>query len=114
MVKTPPYTPHRGDLVWIDFSPHKGHEQANKRPAVVLSPRGYNTKSGLALMCPVTSQVKNYPFEVPFATNKISGAVLADQIRTLDWHARPISFIRKLPPENIREIQEKIIALIAE
>lgn len=114
MVKTRPHIPHRGDLVWIDFSPQKGHEQANKRPAVVLSPKPYNMKSGLALMCPITSQIKNYPFEVPFATSKLSGAILADQTRSFDWRARPISFIQKLPPEKIREIQKKIILLVTE
>jgi len=114
MVKTSRYTPDRGDLVWIDFNPQKGHEQANKRPAAVLSPKSYNIKSGLAFMCPVTSQVKGYPFEVPFAASKISGAILADQMRSLDWHARPVSFIQKLPSETIHELQEKVVLLVTE
>ena len=108
------YTPHRGDLVWIDFTPHRGHEQANKRPAVVLSPKSYNAKSSLALMCPITSQIKGYPFEVPFVASKISGVILADQIRSLDWRTRSVSFIQKLAPEKVRELQEKVIMLITE
>lgn len=114
MVKRQPYTPDRGDLIWVDFNPQKGHEQANKRPAVVLSPKIYNAKSSLVVVCPVTSRAKGYPFEVPLVTEKVSGAILADQIRTLDWHARPTSFIQKLPEGKIREIQEKIIVLIVE
>lgn len=112
MVKKHLYAPDRGDLVWIDFNPQKGHEQANKRPAVVLSPKIYNAKSSLALLCPVTSRMKGYPFEVSFAAEKISGAILADQVRSLDWRARSASFIQKLPPEKVREVQEKIMALI--
>jgi len=112
MVKTSHYTPDRGDIVWIDFNPQKGHEQANKRPATVLSPRSYNIKSGLALMCPITSRIKGYPFEVPFAASKISGAILADQVRSLDWHARSVSFIQKLPPGKLHKLQEKVVLLV--
>lgn len=108
------YIPDRGDLVWIDFNPQRGREQANKRPAVVLSPKAYNAKASLALVCPVTSHVKGYPFEVLIATSKVSGAILADQIRSLDWHARPVSFIQSLPAEKIHELQEKIVMLIRE
>ena len=108
------YIPDRGDLVWVDFNPQKGHEQANKRPSVVLSPKSYNAKSSLAIMCPMTSQVKGYPFEVPFAASNISGAILADQVRSLDWRARSVLFIQKLPAEKVREAQEKIIMLITE
>lgn len=108
------YIPDRGDLVWINFNPQKGHEQANRRPALVLSPQPYNKKSSLALMCPITSQMKGYPFEVSFVASNISGTILADQVRSLDWRARSTFFIQKLSSEKVRETQEKIIVLLAE
>ena len=114
MVKNQNYIPDRGDLVWVNFNPQKGREQANKRPAVVLSPKIYNDKSSLAFMCPITSHVKDYPFEVVFTTAKISGAVLTDQLRSLDWRTRKVSFIHKLPLKTIQEIQAKVITLIVE
>jgi mRNA interferase MazF len=114
MVKKRTYIPDRGDLVWVDLNPQKGHEQANRRPAVVLSPKIYNAKSGLALMCPITSRRKGYPFEVLLAGDKISGAILADQLRSLDWHSRKVFFIQKLSPETIHEIQAKTITLLME
>ena len=88
-----PYIPDRGDIVWLDFSPHAGHEQAGRRPALVLSPVEYNQNTGLALLCPITSSVKGYPFEVslPF-TYPITGVVLADQVRSLDWRVRNARF----------------------
>jgi len=106
------YIPKRGDIVWINFNPQKGREQANKRPAVVLSPKIYNKKSGLALMCPITSKIKGYPFETKIQNTKIQGAVLADQIRALDWRARGISFIERIKPKLLFEIQEKILVLL--
>jgi len=81
--------PERGDIVWLDFSPQTGHEQPGRRPAVVLSPVRYNTKVGLAIVCPITSQAKGYPFEVPLPERtKIVGVILADQVRSIDWRAR--------------------------
>lgn len=104
--------PERGDLVWLVFDPQAGHEQAGRRPALVLSPAKYNEKAGLAMCCPVTSQVKGYPFEVRVAGKKISGVVLADQVKSLDWRAREAKFIERLAPEALAEVQLKIIALL--
>lgn len=108
------YIPERGDVVWIDFNPTRGHEQARKRPAIVLSPKPYNEKMGMMLVCPITSKVKNYPFEVTIKTGKLSGAILADQIRNMDWHTRKIAFIQKAPLVAIATTQEQIIKLITE
>ena len=83
------YAPDRGDIVWLQFDPQAGHEQAGHRPALVISPRAYNRKVGLALCCPITNQVKGYPFEVVLpAASKANGAVLADQVKSLDWRIR--------------------------
>jgi len=112
MVKKSTYIPDRGDLVWVNLNPQKGREQANKRPAIVLSPKIYNRKSSLAMMCPITSKIKGYPFEV-IINNKIHGAVLCDQLRSLDWQARKTSFIERVKSEVLFEVQDKIIALIA-
>lgn len=82
------YVPERGDVVWLQFDPQAGHEQAGHRPALVVSPKAYNGRVGLALFCPVTSRVKGYPFEVQFpAGGKFEGAVLADQVKSLDWRS---------------------------
>lgn len=112
MVKRKQYIPERGDIVWINLNPQIGHEQANKRPAVVLSPKVYNQKSSLALMCPITSKIKGYPFETIIRNKKIQGAALCDQLRSLDWKARKVSFIERTKPETLFEIQEKILTLI--
>lgn len=87
------YVPDRGDVVWLDFTPQAGHEQAGRRPALVLSPATYNKKSGLMLCCPITSQTKGYPFEVSVtpAAGKVTGVALADQVRCLDWQSRNAS-----------------------
>jgi mRNA interferase MazF len=85
------YTPDRGDVVWLDFTPQAGREQAGRRPALVLSPASYNSKTSLMVCCPVTSQIKGYPFEVPVAgpaTTGVTGVALADHVRSLDWKAR--------------------------
>lgn len=83
------YVPERGDIVWLNFTPQAGHEQAGHRPALVLSPARYNRASGLMLCCPMTTQLKGYPFEVPVeAPGGVPGAVLADQIKSVDWRAR--------------------------
>lgn len=108
------YIPERGDMVWIDFSPHKGHEQAHRRPALVLSLKLYNEKKGMMIACPITSKVKNYPFEVKLKAGKLNGAVLVDQIRSLDWHFRGVAFIQKASAEIVNEAQERIIQLITE
>jgi mRNA interferase MazF len=83
------YVPERGDVVWLNFTPQAGHEQAGHRPALVLSPVAYNGKTGLMLCCPITSQVKGYPFEVPLSPDAgVRGVVLSDQVKSLDWRAR--------------------------
>lgn len=108
-----PYIPDRGDLVWLVFSPQAGHEQAGRRPALVLSPQSYNKKVGLALFCPITSQVKGYPFEVLIPRGlDISGVVLADQIRNMDWQARQIEFINSAPEFLIVQVLQKLSNLL--
>lgn len=107
------YVPERGDLVWLTFNPQAGHEQAGRRPAVVLSPAAYNGKVGLAIFCPITSQVKGYPFEVALPEGlPINGVILADQVKSLDWKVRQAERICSLPPEVTREILQKIKTLI--
>jgi mRNA interferase MazF len=108
------YIPERGDIVWLNFNPGSGHEQKGKRPAVVISPKGYNEKVGLGLFCPVTSKAKNYPFEVKIENDKINGVVLADQIKSLDWKTREIEFIMKETFDKVNEIIDKISVLIIE
>ena len=83
------HVPDRGDIVWVDFDPQAGHEQAGRRPALIVSPQSYNQKVGLVLLCPITNQRKGYPFEVPLPKGlKVAGVVLADQVKSIDWHAR--------------------------
>jgi mRNA interferase MazF len=107
------YVPERGDAVWLNFNPQSGHEQAGRRPAVCISPSLYNKKVGLALFCPVTSRIKGYPFEVSIPKNlKISGVVLSDQIKNLDWRARNIEFIAKLPNSMVEETLKKVRTLL--
>lgn len=107
------YVPERGDVVWLQFNPQAGHEQAGRRPALVVSPRAYNDKVGLALFCPITSQVKGYAFEVVLpAKLKISGAVLSDQIKSLDWRARKVKRICIAPQQATDEVLAKIALLL--
>ena len=89
------YVPDSGDLVWVDLNPTKGKEQAKVRPAIVLSPKSYNQKTGLAIMCPITSVEKGYPFEVVVSETKVTGVILSDHVRSLDWSVRNIKFIIK-------------------
>ncbi|TVR61889.1 MAG: endoribonuclease MazF [Spirochaetaceae bacterium] len=102
------YCPNRGDVVWLEFNPQLGHEQAGKRPALVISQAAYNKKVGLALFYPITSQVKGYPFEVKINLKRINGVVLADQIKSLDWRARRIEFIEVAPEEILEKSNEKL------
>jgi mRNA interferase MazF len=107
------YIPERGDLVWLQFNPQAGREQAGHRPAVVLSPRAYNRKSSLALLCPVISQIKGYPFEVSLPENlPVQGVVLSDQVKSLDWSARRANLAAKLPRKVIDEVLAKVFALL--
>src|SRR3989304_5123374 len=95
------YAPRRGDMVGLSFSPQAGHEQAGRRPALVISPMAYNKKVGLALVCPITSQVKGYPFEVAVPSGlKVQGVVLSDQAKSLDWRARGVEFLCKVPADT--------------
>ena len=114
MVTTPAYVPRRGDAVWIDFNPQAGHEQAGRRPAVVLSPRAYNEKTGLAILCPVTSRVKGYPFEVEIPAGlELTGVILADQLKSVDWRARSASLIASLPSAAVDAVLERVGLLLA-
>ena len=107
------YIPESGDIVWITSNSQAGHEQAGRRPALVLSPSAYNGKVGLAILCPITSQVKGYPFEVIVPEGlEISGAVLSDQVKSLDWKARKVEFGCKLPANAYNEVVQKSITLI--
>lgn len=107
------YIPDRGDAVWINLNPRTGHEQSGKRPALVLSPKAYNKKIGLALFCPITSQIKGYPFEVMIPEGcGITGVILADQVKNLDWRVRKASFICKLAFDVTEEVLEKLRTLL--
>jgi mRNA interferase MazF len=112
-VRRYPFVPERGDAVWITLAPQAGHEQAGRRPAVVLSPATYNKKVGLALLCPVTSQIKGYPFEAILPPGlELQGAVLSDHVKCLDWRARNAKFICKLPASLVAEVLGKLNTLL--
>ncbi len=107
------YIPERGDVVWISFTPQAGHEQAGRRPAVVLSPKSYNQKVGLAIFCPITNQIKGYPFEVMLPKEVgVTGVILADQVKSLDWRVRKAEYIGSLPEEVITEVLTKLGLLL--
>ncbi len=113
MVKKACGVPQKGDLVWLDFSPPTGHEQAGRRPALCLSPVEYNQKVGLAIFCPVTSAVKGYPFEVKIPADlPVSGVILADQVKSMDWQVRNIEYIASLPAETLQMVTARIHRLI--
>ena len=110
----PPYCPKRGDVVWLSFSPQAGHEQAGQRPALTLSPEAYNRKVGLAIFCPITTQVKGYPFEVSIPDGvKAEGVVLSDQVKSFDWRSRGSRFFCKLPDSVISEVLGKLEVLLS-
>jgi mRNA interferase MazF len=109
------YIPERGDAVWITLDPQAGHEQAGRRPALVLSPATYNGRVGLALFCPITNQVKGYPFEVPLPQGSpVTGVVGADQVKSLDWRARKIERIGTVPEEVVAQVIQRLQTLLAE
>ena len=109
-----PYFPERGDAVWVSFDPQPGHEQAGRRPALVLSPSAYNRRVGLAVFCPITSQIKGYPFEVVIPAGLgVTGAVLSDQVKSLDWQARNAELICSLPEEIVSQVLQKLGALVS-
>ena len=110
---TPHYIPDRGDIVWLQYNPQAGSEQAGHRPALVISPRSYNKKVGLALFCPLSTKVKGYPFEVLLpAAGKATGAVLADQVKSLDWRSRQASRFDKASPQVMSEVIAKLLVLV--
>jgi mRNA interferase MazF len=108
----PRYLPDAGDIVWLQFTPQAGHEQAGRRPAVVLSPKAYNVKAGLMVCVPITSQIKGYPFEVVLRGRGALGAALADQVKSLDWRARNAARKGRAGGDEVNEIRAKIAALI--
>ena len=105
------YVPEAGDIVWLDFTPQAGHEQAGHRPALVLSPAAYNGRTGLMVCCPLTTKIKDYPFEVVIA-GKTASAVLADQVKNLDWRARKASRKGRVSADELADVLAKIRALI--
>jgi mRNA interferase MazF len=114
-VMTHGFVPDRGDIVWLQFNPQAGHEQVGRRPALVVSPKMYNKKVGLALFCPITSHIKGYPFEVLMPSgSKVNGAILSDQIKSLDWRVRDAKRFSKAPKEVIAEVLAKIYTLVGE
>jgi mRNA interferase MazF len=105
--------PERGDLVWIDFDPQSGREQAGRRPALVLTPASYNRPSGLAVLCPITSRIKGYPFEVVLpAGGQVQGVVLCDHATSVDWRSRRAEFLGVAPAQVLEEVTAKVQALI--
>jgi mRNA interferase MazF len=110
----PRYVPRQGDVVWLTFEPQAGHEQKGRRPALVLSPAEYNAKVGLALFCPITSQIKGYTFEVRIPAGlAVSGAILSDQVKSLDWRARRAEYADQLPRTQMTEVFEKLGTLLS-
>lgn len=107
------YIPERGDAIWLEFNPQAGHEQAGRRPALVLSPKSYNKKVGLLICCPITNRVKGYPFEVKLPDElNVSGVVLSDQVKSLDWKVRQADFIAKLPDDVVKDVLAKLNTLL--
>ena len=109
------FVPRRGDVVWITLDPQIGHEQRGRRPALVLSPETYNEKVGLALLCPITSQVKGYPFEVALPDGlAVTGVVLADQVKSLDWRARQCDRLGTVPAPVVAAVLRRLNALLGQ
>jgi mRNA interferase MazF len=105
------YVPEAGDIVWLEFDPQAGHEQAGHRPALVLSPAAYNGKAGLMVCCPLTTRIKGYPFEVAIKGNP-SSVVLADQVKSLDWQAHRATRKGRVSASELAEVRAKLKALI--
>ena len=108
-----PYIPEAGDIVWLNFTPQTGHEQAGRRSVVVLSPSVYNSKTGLLVCVPITNQIKGYPFEVVLSGTEASGAALADQVKSLDWRSRQAQFKSKISDVEMQGIKAKVAALLS-
>ena len=111
--KSGDYCPDAGDLVWIDLNPTLGHEQSGHRPAIVLTPRQYNERSGLCIVCPITSRARGYPFEVAIPEGvAISGIFLVDQVRSVSWEERYVKKAGVAPVELLDEVRERLAALL--
>jgi len=106
------YIPKRGDVVWLEFDPQTGKEIQKTRPALVISPHQYNKKTGLGLFMPITSKIKDYPFEIVIEVEEIKGAILCDQIRSLDWQARKAKFVTSISPAIITNVLAKLQVLL--
>lgn len=106
------YIPDAGDIVWLEFDPQAGREQAGHRPALILSPASYNDKVSLAVCCPLSTKVKGYPFEVEVETGKTTSVVLSDQVKSLDWRQRKAKFKSKISEPQLRQVRENIKALL--
>lgn len=114
VIENTTYIPERGNIVWLTFTPQAGHEQAGRRPALVLSPSAYNGKVGLAIFCPITSQIKGYPFEVAVPQGlAVCGAILSDQVKSLDWRARKAEFICMLPDSTLTTVLKRLGTLVS-
>ena len=112
-MRTTIYVPERGDVVWLDFDPQAGHEQAGRRPALILSPLSYNRPVRLALACPITNRIKGYPYEVVLPPDlSVTGAVLSDQVGSVDYTARNAHYITSLPDDIVQEVMEKASTLL--
>ena len=108
-----PYVPEAGDIVLMDFDPQIGHDQGKRRPALVLTDQRYNRASGLAVVCPLTSKRKPYPFALPVSVDQVEGAVLVDQLKSLDWSARKTQFHSKADPALVSKVRRYIAVLLA-
>jgi len=112
-MKSGSYVPDRGDIVWLNFTPQAGHEQRGKRPALILSPKIYNEKTSLCIALPITSKIKGYPFEITLPKNlPVEGVILSDQVKSLDFSVRDISFICKVPSSVVESVQKNVVALV--
>lgn len=109
------YVPEQGDVIWLNFNPQAGYEQAGRRPALILSPARYNQKVSLAICCPITNQEKGYPFEVKIPSGQpVTGVILADHIKNLDWRIRQATFICRLPKTTTTQVLQKLSVLLKE
>src|SRR5437868_15485687 len=106
------YVPEAGEVVWLDFDPQAGREQARRRPALVLTDQSYNRASGLAVVCPPTSKRKRYPFALPIVLDKVEGAILVDHLKSVDWGARKVSFHSKSEPALLKKVRAYIAVLL--
>jgi mRNA interferase MazF len=107
-----PYVPEAGDIAMLDFDPQVGREQAKRRPALVLTDRSYNRASGLAVVCPLTSKRKPYPFALPVTVDKIEGAILVDQLKSMDWAGRGAKFHSKVEPALLAKVRQYVVVLL--